>query len=127
MKYYHVWFQTKMKRYVLLYDIDLRVHELFQQVARENGYELLAYETMPEHAHLLIGINSDENLSEAVKRLKGISARRIFQEFPLLKQQIKSNNLWARRYAYKKVKKEALSNVIKYIRNQKKDLFYAPA
>jgi putative transposase len=115
-----------MKRYVLLYDIDLRVHELFQQVARENGYELLAYETMPEHAHLLIGLNSGKILSAAVKKIKGISARRIFQEFPLLKQQIRSNNLWARSYAYKEVQKEVLANVIKYINNQKKDLFYAP-
>ena len=53
---------------------------------------------------------------------KGISARKIFQEFPLLKVQVRTNNFWARRYDAKQIPKEKLGKVIQYIRNQRKDL-----
>lgn len=111
-----------MKKFVLLYDIDVRIHELFEQISREKNIQLLAHETMVDHAHILIGLENHQDLSAAVKMIKGISARRIFQEFPLLKQQIKANNFWARRFGYKEVPEEGLPRVIKYIHDQKKNL-----
>ena len=42
MKYYHVWFQTKYKKYLLIDLIDPRLHELLRAIAVEKGIELLA-------------------------------------------------------------------------------------
>lgn len=121
MKYFHVWFQTKRRIRILLGEIDNQIHELFSKIAEEKRYNLVAFETMINHAHLLLGLTKDQKLSVVVKMFKGISARRIFQEFPILKFQIHSNNFWARRFEAKEVAPEDLQIVIRYVREQKKN------
>ena len=111
-----------MKKFALIGEIDSAVKELFRNIADEKGYALIAAETMLDHAHLLIGLDGSCDLSNVVKMFKGISARKIFQTFPRLKQQLKINNFWARRYAYKEISLNRLQIIINYIANQKKDL-----
>ena len=53
---------------------------------------------------------------------KGVSSRRISQEFRMLKQDFRTNNFWARKYEAKEVAPEELNTIANYIRNQKKDL-----
>jgi len=122
MKYYHIWFQTKLKKYLLVDIIDSRIHELFEQIAEEKGIRLFASGSLPDHAHLLIGLEKPQDLSWAVMMLKGISSRRIFQEFRLLKRDFRTNNFWARKYGAKEVAMEELQTITNYVRNQKKDL-----
>ncbi|OGB90180.1 hypothetical protein A2625_04275 [candidate division WOR-1 bacterium RIFCSPHIGHO2_01_FULL_53_15] len=122
MKYYHVWFQTKFKKYMLIDNIDSEIHGLFKQIAEEKKIRLFATGSLPDHAHLLVGLENHQNLSWAVKMLKGISSRRISQEFKMLKQDFRTNNFWARKYGAKEVATEGLAAAASYIRNQKKDL-----
>jgi len=102
--------------------IDSRIHELFKQISEEKHIRLLASGSLPDHAHLLIGLENDQDLSWAVKMLKGISSRRISQEFGLLKQDFRVNNFWARKYGAKEVAIGGLQTITDYIRGQKKDL-----
>ena len=122
MRYYHIWFQTKHRKFLLVDVIDNKVHELFEQIAIEKKIKLLAHGTLLYHAHLLIGIEDIKDLSWSVKLFKGISARRIFQEFPMLKEQLRTNNFWAKSFAAKEVPEKALPAISKYILNQKDDL-----
>ncbi|MDI6755765.1 MAG: IS200/IS605 family transposase [Thermodesulfobacteriota bacterium] len=122
MKYYHVWFQTKLKKYLLVDVIDNRIHGLFKQIAEEKKIKLLAGGSLPDHMHLLIALENLQDLSWAVKMFKGISSRRILQEFTALKQDFRTNNFWARRYGMKMVPPAAIKTTIDYILNQKKDL-----
>ncbi len=122
MKYYHVWFQTKFKKFMLVDIIDSRIHELFKQISEEKDIRLVASGSMPDHAHLLVGLENNQDLSWAVKLFKGISSRKIFQEFIMLKQDFRTNNFWARKYGAKEVAAEGLQATADYIRNQKKDL-----
>ena len=123
MKYYHVWFQTKLKKYLLVDIIDARVHDLFKQIAEEKKIKLLASGSLPDHMHLLVGLEGDQDLSLAIKLFKGISSRRVFQEFKRLKQDFRTNNFWARRYGSKEVPPEGIQTTINYILSQKKDLY----
>ena len=123
MKYYHVWFQTKLKKYLLVDIIDARIHDLFKQIAEEKKINLLASGSLPDHMHLLIGLEMHQDLSWAIKQFKGISSRKIFQEIKLLKQDFKTNNFWARRYGSKEIPPEGIQTTINYILNQKKDLY----
>lgn len=122
MRYYHVWFQTNKRKRVLLGDIDRSVHELFNYISYSKGIRLIACETMVDHAHLLIAREAQDDLYKAVKFIKGASARMIFMRYPFLKQQIKSNNFWARKYGFREVPKEELDRVITYVNGQKKNL-----
>ena len=123
MRCYHIWFQTKLKKYMLVDIIDSRIHDLFKQIAKEKSIRLFASGSLPDHAHLLIGLENQQGLSWAVMMLKGISSRRIFQEFRLLKQDFRTNNFWARKYGAKEVAIKGLQATADYIRNQKKDLY----
>ena len=108
----------------MLVDIlDKNIQDLFDHISIEKEITLLARGTLLDHAHLLIGLRSDQDLPWAVKMFKGISARRLFQRNPLLKQHFRTNNLWARKYAAREVPVEELSVVVKYVLNQKKDLY----
>jgi len=122
MKYYHVWFQTKKRKRVLFGDIDRSVHALFKYISYAKGIRLVACETMIDHAHLLLALKAQDDLYKAVKLIKGASARMIFMKHPLLKQQIKCNNFWARKYGFKEIPERQLDRVAEYISNQKKDL-----
>ena len=122
MKYYHIWFQTKLKKYMLVDEIDRDIHALFKQIAKEKGIKLLASGSLPDHMHLLIELDDRQELSWAVQMLKGISSRRIFQEYSMLKQDLKTNNFWARKYGFKQISEPALPVTLKYVQNQKKDL-----
>ena len=119
---YHVWFQTKCRKRILVDDIDKYLHELFIKIATDKHLTLLAFGTMPEHAHLLLKLNVTDNLSYAVKMFKGISSRRVFQQFPALRFQFRTNNLWARGYGYREIPEENIPVVIDYVNNQKDHL-----
>ncbi|MBN2057303.1 MAG: IS200/IS605 family transposase [Candidatus Saganbacteria bacterium] len=123
MKYYHVWFQTKAKKFILIDEIDLRVHQLFKLIADEKGYLLVASGSLPVHVHILLGLNDDQDISVAVKNIKGITARRIFLEYNMLKCQLRVKNLWARRFAWKNIPEDRLEMVTDYVNKQKKDLY----
>lgn len=120
-KCYHIWFQTKCRKRVLVDDIDKYFQQLLAKIAEDKHLTLLAYGTMPEHVHLLISIDFGE-LSYAIKMFKGISSRRIFQHFPALKFQFHINNLWARSYGYNEIPTEKIPVVIDYVNNQKDHL-----
>ncbi|MDO8491854.1 MAG: IS200/IS605 family transposase [Dehalococcoidia bacterium] len=91
-----------------------KVKRMFHQIAADQEIQLLACETMFDHVHLLLRSNP-EDLSRAVFMLKGISARRVFQTFPELKLDAKTQSLWQARYGAKMVSEQALPSLKDYI------------
>lgn len=55
-------------------------------------------EIQPDHIHLFVSIPPAVAVSDAVKRLKGTSARKLFLSFPELKQQLWDGHLWSPSY-----------------------------
>jgi putative transposase len=92
-----------MLKHLLIDIIDTNVHDLLRQIAEEKRIKLLASGSLPDHMHLLIGLEEPQDLAWAVKQFKGISSRKIFQEFKRLKQDFRINNFWARRYGAKEI------------------------
>ncbi len=121
-RYYHVWFQTKLKKRLLLDEIDKRISELFDEISKEKGIDLLAQGSLVDHAHLLVALQIDQDLAWAVKMFKGISARKILQEYHWICHEFRVNNFWARKYGAKEIPIASLTKVTRYILNQKKDL-----
>jgi len=73
---------------------------------------------MVDNAHLLLR-STPEELAKAVKQLKGVSARRLFQLFPELKMDAQTDNFWQRGFGYREVL-EGAEGVAWYIRTQKR-------
>lgn len=116
---YHVWFSTRRRKWLLQGEVEERALALIRKIAVDNTIELLASETMIDHVHLLLRLTPDQNLSSCMHRLKGASARRLFQEMPGLKLDIGMEHFWQKRFGSKLVAPQAVDSVRRYIETQK--------
>jgi putative transposase len=79
--------------------------------------ELIEFEIMPEHVHLLVDINPSFGVNQFISKLKGRSARILRSEFPFLKSKIPC--LWTSSYFCTTVGGATLEVIKQYIENQK--------
>ena len=71
----------------------------FQETCQRNGYRVYALAIMPDHVHLVLDAGESGHAAPKVlNNLKGVSARRVFQECPDLKLDLQSEHLWADEY-----------------------------
>jgi putative transposase len=59
---------------------------------------MISREIQPDHIHLFLSIPPAIAVADAVKVLKGITARRLFQRFPALKKRLWERHLWSPSY-----------------------------
>jgi putative transposase len=116
--YYHVWFSTRRRAEALLGENREIVLQKFQETARYAAINLIEAEAQYDHAHLLVEVRHDQTLPGVVKRLKGASAREVFDKVPELRMDMHSNNFWQRRYGWRLVPPEELEVVRHYIQTQ---------
>ena len=53
---------------------------------------------LPDHIHLFVTIPPSQAVADAVKILKGSTARKLFVAFPALKDQLYGGHLWSPSY-----------------------------
>jgi putative transposase len=118
MAFFHVWFSTKYRKWLLQGDVADKVKETMASVAAERGIKLVECETMVDHAHLLLETDSDSRLSWQLKLLKGRSAYEVFHAYPELKLDAGVNSLWQDGFESRIVPSDQLSTVRRYIQTQ---------
>jgi putative transposase len=118
MPLYHVWFATKNRRRLLEGDVEDTVKRLIGTVATEKRIDVLEYETCIDHVHILLRAANRAGLSRAMNYLKGLSAKRLFEEMPDLRLDIEMDHFWQRRYGWKEVPEGAKNTIAEYIRTQ---------
>jgi putative transposase len=74
-------------------------------------------EIMSDHVHLLLDVNPDFGVKKAITQLKGVSSRKLRDEFPELKSKLPC--LWTRGKFVSTVGSVSLETVKAYIENQK--------
>ena len=79
----------------------------------------IAMEIMPDHIHLLVDCKPQLRLSDAIKILKGNTARWLFINHPEIKKQLRGGHLWNPSYFVATVSDRTLEQVKNYIDNQK--------
>ncbi|MBI4307414.1 MAG: IS200/IS605 family transposase [Chloroflexi bacterium] len=116
---YHVWFATRRRKWLLQGDIGPYVLRLIREIAAEKEVAIVELETMVDHVHILLYIEPNQLLSQTVKLLKGISARRAFQTFPDLKLDAQTAHFWQKGFGCRPVSEHERRAVIEYLRTQK--------
>ena len=81
--------------------------------------DVLAMEIMPDHIHLLVDCKPQLRLSDAVKILKGNTARWLFLKHPEIKKQLLGGHLWNPSYFVATVSDRTMEQVTQYINSQK--------
>lgn len=93
MPYFHVWFATRRRNWLLQGDVLDAVRMLLPEIAVEHSISLLESEAVIDHVHLLLEIEDKAQLPQTMMLLKGVSSRRIFQQFPELRIDAHTNSL----------------------------------
>ena len=101
-------------------EIEEDVRSYLLETLKSLDMTVLAMEIMPDHIHLLVDCKPQLRLSDAVKILKGNTARWLFLKHPEIKQSLWGGHLWNPSYFVATVSDRTLEQVEKYIKNQKK-------
>ena len=112
---YHIVFCPKYRRQILTGAIKKRCEEVFDGVARDNGWEIISREIMPDHVHLFVSADPTTRPYIVVKRFKGRTSRALRQEFPEL---LKMPTLWTHSYFLSTAGNVSASAIKKYIEQQ---------
>ena len=97
IEYHFVW-ATKYRYEVLVGDVGLRVRDLVRQTCKLLELEILKGVISKDHVHLLVSAPPTVSASEIMKRVKGRSSTKLFQEYPQLKKRYWGQHFWARGY-----------------------------
>jgi len=106
-----VW--TTMKREPLIdEEVKLQLRRIIDQAAETDGYEILAFEAVVDHVHLLIRFKPTHMLAHFIKDIKGKSSRVISSVYH-------KEIAWQKGYGITTVGPKALKAAIEYVKNQK--------
>ena len=97
IEYHFVWV-TKYRYQVLKGDVALRVRELVRQTCEAFEIRILKGVVSKEHVHLLVSAPPTLAPSEIMRRIKGRSSSKLFEEYPKLKKRYWGRHFWARGY-----------------------------
>ena len=97
IEYHFVWV-TKYRYKVLSGDVALRVRELVRQSCEAFEIRILSGVVSKDHVHVFVSASPTMAPSEIVRRLKGRTASKLFEEFPKLKKRYWGRHFWARGY-----------------------------
>ena len=91
----HLVWITKYRYKVLTHDVGHRTRELIRQFCSQNDIYILKGVVSKEHMHLYVSYPPTWSISEMMKRIKGMSSRKLQQEFPNLGKQYWGKHFWA--------------------------------
>lgn len=76
----HFVFAVKYRAALLNTDWDARLRLYITATAQNNGHKMLAINNMPDHLHMLIGLNPSQSISDLMRLIKGDSSEWINKE-----------------------------------------------
>ena len=86
----------------------------FAVIAADKGFEIIECEILCDHVHMLIEQSYLLSTSSVMKSVKGISARRLFQEFRT--NGFEHRKLWGRSFHARKISSDEKAAIIGYIK-----------
>ena len=114
---YHIIWCPKYRRKVLEEDVKVRIKELLHEKAEELEVDIEEMEVMPDHLHLFVNASPALAPHHIVQQFKGLTSRRLREEFPSLKSRLPS--LWTRSYYIETIGHISEDTIRQYIKDQK--------
>lgn len=117
---YHVVFIPKKRKKVIFGTIRTYLGDIFHELAKMKGIEIVEGHLMRDHVHMCISIPPKFAVSQVVGFLKGKSAIGIAKRFKGRQRNFSGEHFWARGYFVSTVGLDE-AMVREYIRNQEKE------
>jgi putative transposase len=117
----HLVFVTKYRHQVFGSRHLERMEQIMRDVCADFGAELREFNGEAEHVHLLVNFPPTVAISRLVNSLKGVSSRRLRQEFPDLRRHYwRAKRLWSGSYFAGSVGGAPISVLRQYIEQQER-------
>ena len=97
IEYHFVWV-TKYRYHMLTEDIAHRVRELVRQICEQFEIEIIKGVVSKDHVHILVSAPPNISPSDIMRRIKGRTSSKLFEEFPHIKKRYWGRHFWARGY-----------------------------
>lgn len=110
---YHLVWTPKRRRAVLEGAVGRRLAELFMEIGEAYDIDIEEMHVAVDHVHLLCCFPPRLSISQVVTRLKSLSARTLFREFPHLPQRLWGGSLWEEGYFVRTVGESLTGQVIR--------------
>ena len=83
---YHMVWSVKYRRKILSKEIESRLKMLVQQIAEDKGFTVHLFEAGEgDYVHCFVSAPPKLSITNIVKYLKGITGRKLFEEYPELR------------------------------------------
>lgn len=115
---FHLVWCVKYRRKVLTGEIGDRLKQIVEKLLIDAECSPVAIETDIDHIHIVFRSKPTHQLSKVINSLKGVSARRLFQEFPQIKTRLWNGNLWSPSYFLVTVGGAPLEVIKRYVEEQ---------
>jgi len=116
---YHIVICPKYRHAVMTDEIRLFLKLKFNEIFKENDYELLDMSIEKDHVHFVLQLQPTYSVGSVVRNLKSITGYYIFKEFPSLRKKYFWNSgFWTNGYFVSTVGNVSKETILKYIENQ---------
>ena len=96
---YHIVWCPKYRKPALIGEVKKFLEDQIKTIAETKDWGIIELEVMPDHIHLFISAPPFEAPTNIVKILKGVTAKRLFEKFPELKEkEFWEGHVWSPSY-----------------------------
>ena len=110
---YHLVWTPKYRKAILEGRLAQRMVEVLGEIGLAYDIAILEMAVAGDHVHLFCSFPPRLSISQAVSRLKSLSARTIFREFPEVKRQLWGGEFWEDGYFARTVGDKLTATVIR--------------
>ncbi len=114
---YHIVFTPKYRRKLIYSQYRDSLGEIFRNLCRYKGVEIIEGHLMPDHVHMLVSIPPKISVSSFMGYLKGKSALMMFDKHANLKYKFGNRHFWSEGYYVSTVGLNE-ATIAKHIREQ---------
>jgi putative transposase len=120
---YHLVWSPKYRKKLLTGELAKRIEELFGEIGEAYDITIEEMEVSVDHVHIFCSFPPRYAISEVVGRLKRLSARAVFKEFPKVKRELWGGEFWEDGYFARTVGDKVTAEVIRqYIQRHKEEI-----
>jgi putative transposase len=116
---YHIVVLPKYRKKVIYGKLRRKIGEIFRELCRQKGVELVEGNALPDHIHMLLSVPPKYSIAMTIGYLKSKSAIRIHRQLLKQKGTLFGRSFWARGYCVSTVGLDE-RQIKTYIKDQEK-------
>ena len=118
---YHMVWSVKYRRKILSKEIESYLKGLVKEIANEKWFEVHLFEVGDgDHVHCFVSAPPKLSVTNIIKYLKGITGRKLFENYPDIKEKLWKGKLWNHSYYCETIGSVSEENIKRYIEHQSK-------